>query len=238
MVERALEVVQIRPDLNSARQRFRRAAEVGQRREREVDLRHGSVGAIVLNLSGEVRRQLGRFDQPQEGGLRIGAREDQIRLDRLAAGRYPANRAVADDNLARPASTFESRRRRPVRPQRERVRSAPGPPLTRNGEPPASCLCASRISSISELPADRGPSIVPVNAGAAIVARTSSCSNHSCTRSATGIGPQRSRRCASRLPSDRNARAVFSRFQRSAAPGLTIDGGAYSNADASTEAVR
>ena len=62
-------------------------------------------------------------------------------------------------------------------------------------------------------------------ARAEIVALSSSDSNHSPTRSATGIGTQRIRRYMSRSPSPRTRHPVLSRFHRSLLLGSSIEGG-------------
>ena len=84
---------------------------------------------------------------------------------------------------------------------------------------------AARISSTRLLPADHGPRNVPKIPRAAMVARSSSVSKYSATRSATAIGPQRSRRYMSFLPSLRRARPVCSMPHRSPRLGSSMSGG-------------
>ena len=104
--------------------------------------------------------------------------------------------------------------------------TAPMPPLA-NQEVPAACSsAAARMSSTRLLPADQGPRNVPKIPRAAMVARRSSVSKYSATRSATAIGPQRSRRYMSRRPSLRRARPVLSIPHRSPELGLSMSGGA------------
>ena len=77
--------------------------------------------------------------------------------------------------------------------------SAPIPPRTNVAAPAALPSSAAPIRMPRLVPADHGPAKVPKMPRAATVARRSSVSNHSATRSATAIGPQRSRRNASRF---------------------------------------
>ena len=88
------------------------------------------------------------------------------------------------------------------------------------------------------VPADHGPAKAPKIPRAATVARNNSVSNHSATRSATAIGPQRSSRYASFFPSPRNERPSFPRFQSSPALGFSIAGGVIVSNGANTLPMR
>ena len=84
------------------------------------------------------------------------------------------------------------------------------------------------------MPADQGPKNVPKMPRAAMVARRSSVSKNSATRSAIAMGPQRSRRYISFLPSLRMARPVWSMPHKSPRLGLSMFGGASASASAIT----
>ena len=76
------------------------------------------------------------------------------------------------------------------------------------------------MSNTRLLPADHGPMAVPKIPRAAMVARSSSVSKNSATRSATAIGPQRSRRYMSFLPSLRSAASGLKHGPEIAAAGI------------------
>src|SRR5437016_3458322 len=97
---------------------------------------------------------------------------------------------------------------------------------------------AARSNSTVLLPADHGPKNVPKMPRAAMVARSSSVSNHSAARSAMAIGPQRSRRYIFSLPSPRTPLPAFSTPITSAALGDLIEGGVMLMSDASTGPMR
>src|ERR1035441_333848 len=79
-----------------------------------------------------------------------------------------------------------------------------------------------------------GPRNVPKTPRAAITARNSSVSKYSDARSATAIGPQRSRRNMSFLPSLRIARPVCSMLHKSPRLGWSMSGGVVANASPMT----
>ena len=103
--------------------------------------------------------------------------------------------------------------------------SAPNPPRGKEAEPTGCGSAAARRSSTAVEPADQGPSAVPKIPRAAIVARSSSVSKNSATKSATAIGPQRSKLNMRLLPSERKSRPTLKRLQRSSVEGLSIEGG-------------
>ncbi len=69
--------------------------------------------------------------------------------------------------------------------------TAPIPPFGKRVGPAGLPSPAARIKSIRAVPADQGPRKAPNVPRAAIVARSSSVSKNSATRSAIAIGPQR-----------------------------------------------
>ena len=73
--------------------------------------------------------------------------------------------------------------------------------------------------------ADQGPRAVPKMPRAAITARINSVSKNSATKSATAMGPQRSRSKMPSLPRPRTLRPVLNRFQRSSGEGYSMSGG-------------
>ena len=96
-------------------------------------------------------------------------------------------------------------------------------------------ICPPRESATSSaLPADHGPRNVPNTPRAAITARSNSVSKYSAARSATAIGPQRSSRNISFLPSLRIARPVFSMLHRSPLLGWSMSGGVVASASPMT----
>ena len=103
--------------------------------------------------------------------------------------------------------------------------SAPMPPWANHAEPAGCGSAAARISSTRLLPADHGPRNVPKMPRAAMVARSNSVSKNSATRSATAMGPQRSRRYMSFLPRPRTPRPVLSMPHKSPALGESMSGG-------------
>ena len=103
--------------------------------------------------------------------------------------------------------------------------SAPAPPLTNTAQPAGLESSAARATSVAVEPAERGARKFPNIPRAAITARTGSVSNHSMTRSATGLGPQASRRCMSFSPKLRRSLAAPSMFQTSPTGASTAGGG-------------
>ena len=117
--------------------------------------------------------------------------------------------------------------------------NAPIPPRTKVTPPAASPpSAAARSRSAAPVPADHGPRKLPKIPRPASVPRRSSVSNHSATRSATAIGPQRSRRNMSFFPRARNFRPAFSRPQRSPPEGASTEGGISDSRSARTDAMR
>src|SRR5207253_4607064 len=106
----------------------------------------------------------------------------------------------------------------------------PIPPAANQAVPAGCESAAARIRSTRLLPADHGPRNVPKIPRAAMVARSNSVSKYSATRSATAIGPHRSRRYISFLPRLRMLRPVLSIPQRSPLLGLSMFGGASASA--------
>src|SRR5215213_5367827 len=97
--------------------------------------------------------------------------------------------------------------------------NAPIPPFAYEADPialPSSAACHNNPKLV---PADHGPANAPWIPRAATAARNNSVSNHSPTRSATAIGPQRNNRYSSFLPSPRNARPTLPSCHKSAAAG-------------------
>ena len=78
--------------------------------------------------------------------------------------------------------------------------SAPGPPLTVMLLPPGAGSTAAFSSNAAPVPADQGPCATPKMPRAATAACRRSAENHSATRSAAGIGIQRSSRNESDAP--------------------------------------
>ena len=115
--------------------------------------------------------------------------------------------------------------------------SAPMPPAAKNAEPAGCASPAARIRRTRALPADHGPRNVPNRPRAATTARSSSVSKYSAARSATAIGPQRSRRYISFLPRLRMARPVFSMPQRSPLLGWSMLGGGVASASPMTRPI-
>ena len=107
--------------------------------------------------------------------------------------------------------------------------TAPGPPAAVTLLPPGTGSLAAPSSSTAPVPADHGPIAVPWIARAATLACSRSVSNHSATRSATAIGPQRRSAKDSFLPSARNLRPVLRSSHTSPADGESIDGGVISS---------
>ncbi len=107
---------------------------------------------------------------------------------------------------------------------------APAPPWASQAEPAGWGSLAARSSRTSVLPADHGPSDVPKTPRAATVARSRSVSNHSLTKSAAAMGPQRRSRYISFLPKPLSALPVFSSAQRSLEPGRSMSGGVSARA--------
>jgi hypothetical protein len=96
-VVRALEVIDVGADVDAARQRrgsVVRGREVGELREREVDLRQGALGPVVLDALDEVRVEVDRIDQAEQGALGVGVRDDGARRDLLAAREHDARRGA------------------------------------------------------------------------------------------------------------------------------------------------
>src|SRR5437899_7338344 len=92
-------------------------------------------------------------------------------------------------------------------------------------EPTGWASAAARRRRTAVDPADQGPSAVPKMPRAAITARRSSLSKNSATKSATAMGPQRSRSNMPDFPRMRTLRPVLRRLQRSSGVGLSIAGG-------------
>src|SRR5262249_58699564 len=86
-------------------------------------------------------------------------------------------------------------------------------------------------------PADHGPSEWPKTPRAAIVARISSVSKNSATKSATAMGPHRSKSKIRFLPRPRTPRPVLNRFHKSSGVGLSIAGGVIELSCAKTAAI-
>ena len=103
--------------------------------------------------------------------------------------------------------------------------SAPMPPATKVAGPAECGSKAAWSSRFAVVPLDQGPANIPWMPRPAIAARSSSVSNHSEAKSATAIGPQRSRRRASWRGSPRKPRPAFSRPKTSCAEGLSGAGG-------------
>ena len=106
----------------------------------------------------------------------------------------------------------------------------PIPPAANHAVPAGCGSAAARMRRTKLLPADHGPRNVPKIPRAAMVARSNSVSKYSATRSATAIGPHRSRRYISFLPRLRMLRPVLSIPQRSPLLGLSMFGGASASA--------
>ena len=86
-------------------------------------------------------------------------------------------------------------------------------------------IAAALSSKPAVDPADHGPRFAPKIPRAAITARSNSVSKNSATKSATAIGPHRSRSSIPRFPSPRTFRPVISKFHKSSGDGLSILGG-------------
>ncbi len=114
---------------------------------------------------------------------------------------------------------------------------APAPPMAKKDDPAGCGSPAARMSSTRLLPADHGPMAVPKIPRAATVARRSSVSKNSATRSATAIGPQRRSRYISFFPSLRRLRPVWSMAHRSARLGSSMLGGGSFRASAITRPI-
>ena len=115
--------------------------------------------------------------------------------------------------------------------------NVPIPPRENAAEPTGCASAAARSSNTAVEPADHGPSAVPKIPRAAITARSNSVSKNSATKSATAIGPQRSKSKMPVLPRPRTPRPVFSRFHRSSGEGLSIAGGVIVEICAKTSAI-
>ena len=89
---------------------------------------------------------------------------------------------------------------------------------------PAACAVSSRNCVV--VPADQGPAVAPQMPRPARAARSSSVSNHSATKSATAIGPQRRTRVASLRPRPRKPRPRPRSGNTSATRGSSRSGGA------------
>src|SRR6185369_2445855 len=84
------------------------------------------------------------------------------------------------------------------------------------------------------VPADHGPANEPEMPRAETVARNTSVSNHSATRSATAIGPHRNKRYSSFFPRPRNANPILPNCHASLAVGGSMEGGVIERIGAST----
>src|SRR5664280_3420015 len=88
-IEGAFQVVDVRRDLDPARQKCRitvRAFEFGQATQRKVYLGDGPVHPVVLKLLQETRLQILGIDKPEEGALRIGVGDDRASADLVTIG--------------------------------------------------------------------------------------------------------------------------------------------------------
>ena len=220
-VERALQVVEARADLNPAAKvaGIRHTTEGRQGAERQIDL--GRCAAASVIAQSRVRNTGSRSPaSTRSRNVRPGSA-----LETTAAARssvpFSSPTATARPSATRIRDTGASVR---ISAPASRAASAiarinvPGPPLTVTLLPPGAGSTAALRSITAPVPADQGPCTVPKIPRAAIAAWSTSVSNHSPTRSATGIGAHRNRRYASVRPSARNRRPVFEQFPHVASP--------------------
>ena len=160
------------------------------------------------------------ISQLQQRAFRIGIGDDRLGAESLRPSRAARRRRAilyANLNDFRAGADFRSGC---LRRRGHGLRDRSHAPAANYAEPAGCGSPAARISSTSALPADHGPRNVPKMPRAAITARSSSVSKYSEARSATAIGPQRSSRNMSFLPSLRMARPVLQHAPQIAAAGI------------------
>ena len=233
-VEGAFEIVDFGADVDAAGERLdeaigtHRVGERGKRRqivEREIDLGDVAGGTDVANAQREGRIELRGIDEIEKGALGIDAGDDGFGGDFFAVGEDDAgDGAVFDANVLDFGLVRISTPALRAASARARV-SEPSPPRGNAAEPTGLASAAARRRRTAVQPADHGPSAVPKMPRAAMVARSSSVSKNSATKSATAIGPQRRRSKMPLLPRLRTLRPVLKRFQKSSGEGESMAGG-------------